>query len=777
MKSSKYLRAAVLVAMVAALAGVPTVSAFADIKGAFDVSPATGVLNQETAYSLTYDNQDGSTNIDPVGNKPTDDVQCLVYTLTGFTISPTPTPTLTTTPLAGRGPLFWTTTVTANTVTAKANPPAADNALRDGESAKLDLKATPIANATHSISMTAWANVDCATPNTTSFSKNIAVNQNLYSAAIQPTTSGPSQTQGYSLTMTTGANVTDKAKTASITVPVGWSVDGTTIHTSVSAPCATADAWGSLATHLSGSTITVTNAGGGTCELGSSQTLTVTFTATAPGVAGTSTWVTDLRRDGPHVFTNTAADPAVTVNKFNANTGVVCAPNPITVGSSTTCTGTVTSVGGGGTPAGTLTWSTGNGGFTGSPCNLTGGACSVTYTPTSAGSPVVTATYGGDATHNGGSQGSTTVTVNSPGLTNTTTTPVCTPNPVTVGAGSTCTATVAGGSTPAGTVAWSSTGSGGLTPTSCPLNASAQCSVTFSSPVVETDTVTATYGGDGTHNGSFGTTSVAVIAAAKNGTTTSIACVPGTPVVNTATNCTVTTTDIGPGALSNPTGPVNLSSDGAGAFSGASCTLGAQAGSTSVSTCQATYTPSATGGQTLTATYPGDAGHNGSNGTTTISVQAGGGTPHHYQPDGLIRRLQNKAFLGDNIFNGTGNHQTTGAKCRRGQHRASLVKIQNDGDAVDNIIVSAPGQRPPGFRIRYFHGTQEITSKVASHTFVVQNLAPGATFTMRVVITVLRHAPLGTVRAWYIELRSQNDPTKRDVLKMKIHVPAPRHHK
>jgi hypothetical protein len=36
------------------------------------------------------------------------------------------------------------------------------------------------------------------------------------------------------------------------------------------------------------------------------------------------------------------------------------------------------------------------------------------------------------------------------------------------------------------------------------------------------------------------------------------------------------------------------------------------------------------------------------------------------------------------------------------------------------------------------------------------------------VVRVLRRAKLGLARAWYVEIRSQHRPTRRDVVKVKV---------
>src|SRR5206468_1666006 len=131
------------------------------------------------------------------------------------------------------------------------------------------------------------------------------------------------------------------------------------------------------------------------------------------------------------------------------------------------------------------------------------------------GPHTIMATYGGDLTHDG-SSGTTGVTALKHG---TTTSVSCTPVSVPVGSPTSCTATVTdatpGSATaPTGTVSFTNSG-GTFSASSCTLgNASTNPTPRavstfpagrFSEPTSGPHTITATYGGDTTHDGSSGT--------------------------------------------------------------------------------------------------------------------------------------------------------------------------------------------------------------------------------------------------------------------------------
>jgi len=95
----------------------------------------------------------------------------------------------------------------------------------------------------------------------------------------------------------------------------------------------------------------------------------------------------------------------------------------------------------------------------------------------------------------------------------------------------------------------------------------------------------------------------------KRSTNTSLACSPQLLGAGRTTTCTVEVSDSDQGTAITPTGTVSFGTDGSGSFSPSGCTL---TKSGSLGECKVTYKPSATGAQTLTATYGGDSNHSAS---------------------------------------------------------------------------------------------------------------------------------------------------------------------
>lgn len=331
-------------------------------------------------------------------------------------------------------------------------------------------------------------------------------------------------------------------------------------------------------------------------------------------------------------------------------TSVSCTPDPVGVSQPTTCTATVTDTGGTVmTPiTGAVTFTTsGSGSFTGNPCTLSGAgnpaSCSVTFTPTSAGTHTITGSYGGDANHTG-SSGMYSLTVKRVTLTTVT----CSETPLVVNEQAICTVTVddtstGTPSTPTGTVTFSSSppSEGSFSSTTCTLNAVGQCTVNYtpSSGDTATHTITASYGGDSNFLGSSDTFDQAVV---KRAADVELSCTPSNVFINQMIACTVNVVDdttVGTSAI--PTGSVSFDDGGkAGTFSAAGCTL-------SSGTCSVNYTPAA-----------GDAGTGFD--TTTITATYGGSLVHQTSSDTqqLTVNLRPSETSVDCLSDDSGNHET-----------------------------------------------------------------------------------------------------------------------
>src|SRR5881396_2210490 len=335
----------------------------------------------------------------------------------------------------------------------------------------------------------------------------------------------------------------------------------------------------------------------------------------------------------------------------STSTTVDCSPASVQAGSATSCTATVTDTSSSPTtPTGTVNFTTNStGNFTPSPsCTLAPGAtadtatCTVTYTPTVVGHHLITGNYAGDSTHDT-SSGSFTLEVTTVPPHSTTTSVSCSPGSVQAGTPTTCTATVtdtsaSGATTPTGTVSFTTNATGTFTPgNSCTLaeiiTGTASCSVTYTPGVSAAGNhiITGNYAGDSTHNSRPGRFTLAVTAAPRHATTTTVSCSPSPTQVNSTASCTATVTDTN-STPTTPTGAVVFGTNSTGTFAptSASCTLAAGA-TVGAASCSVSYTPNVAGHHLINANYTGDSSHTSSTGQFNLATTSVTPTTHPTQ--------------------------------------------------------------------------------------------------------------------------------------------------
>jgi hypothetical protein len=323
------------------------------------------------------------------------------------------------------------------------------------------------------------------------------------------------------------------------------------------------------------------------------------------------------------------------------HTSVYCAPDSAPIGTPASCTASVmdTSSGAPSAPSGTVTFaadidgSVSNlGSCTLSSISTTMSTCQLAYTLHQTGSTVITATYGGDAEH-AATYGQTAVSIS---YRSTSTSVTCSPTTVPVGVTSTCTVVVTDTDTgtpsvPTGSVQgfWSDSGQGGYIGSgSCNLSpvssTQSQCALAYTPTAVGSGQtlISATHASDGVHGQNTMQASVGV---SRRATSVAVSCSPALTVSGHQTLCTATVRDTGSGTWTTPTGALTFNGDVSSGWPGGvppACNL-SSTGSNSAS-CSLAYLPRLMGTQsrldTITATYSGDAAHDGGSGATQVTV-------------------------------------------------------------------------------------------------------------------------------------------------------------
>lgn len=374
-------------------------------------------------------------------------------------------------------------------------------------------------------------------------------------------------------------------------------------------------------------------------SFGSSVTFIATVSAVAPGsgtptgtvtfldggspigtgtlLSGLATLATSALAVGNHTITSTyggdatfigstgslTSNPEV-IDKDGTTVTLTSSQNPSVFGQSVTFTATVS---GSGTPTGTVTFL--DGGTAIGAGTLAGGVTTFATSTLTTGNHTITATYGGDGSFNGGT-GALTGTPQVVDKANTTTIAESSLNPSVYGQSVTFVALVTASLPGAGTATGTVTFLDGGTPIGTGSLVSGVARFMTSALAVGDHTITTTYAGDGNFNGSAGaqTDNPQVVSAAD--TSTSVTSSQNPSVFGESVTFTATLSPVSPGS-GTPTGTVTFldsgMSIGTGSLTGGVATL-------------ATSTLGV-GSHSITTTYGGDAGFNGSDGALTGTPQ------------------------------------------------------------------------------------------------------------------------------------------------------------
>lgn len=300
---------------------------------------------------------------------------------------------------------------------------------------------------------------------------------------------------------------------------------------------------------------------------------------------------------GRHLTRNFALSTAQT------STSLTVASSPVTpaVNQGTTLTATL----GASINDGTITFTgTGPNGavFTSSMCTPTNGACSVSWTPSAAGTWSFTASYSGDAAYKAVAG---TVQINVTTL-STTLTISSNPSVPTPGATATLTATL-GAAINDGTVTFSGSGPNSATlPNTTCIPAAGSCTVSWTPPVAGIWTISASWSGDSQYGA---TSSTSTISVGSSHLTVTVGANPNPVQVGQTDTVSV---QLGQNVTG---GSVTFSDSGPNAsdFTGATCAP-INGG------CLFLWEPTVAGTDVITATFGGNAQYPSSSGSTTVTV-------------------------------------------------------------------------------------------------------------------------------------------------------------
>jgi hypothetical protein len=133
-----------------------------------------------------------------------------------------------------------------------------------------------------------------------------------------------------------------------------------------------------------------------------------------------------------------------------------------------------------------------------------------------------------------------------------------------------------------------------------------------------------------------------------------------------------------------------------------------------------------------------------------------------HRPDGLIAKASGGPFMGNDLYNTTGSHQTRSKTLAPGTTGRFYVREQNDGNS-DSFLMKGTGSGG-GFSVHYFIGTTNITSAVEAGTYS-KGIAPSASITIRIVVKARSTVTSSSTRSILLRSASKGDTTMKDTVK------------
>ena len=154
----------------------------------------------------------------------------------------------------------------------------------------------------------------------------------------------------------------------------------------------------------------------------------------------------------------------------------------------------------------------------------------------------------------------------------------------------------------------------------------------------------------------------------------------------------------------------------------------------------------------------------GSLDSATLTIQAS-----DQQPDGWISTASTSGYLGNNIYNTTAAAQTKKVNARRTQTRTFYARIYNDGTLRNTFTIKGSASQT-GTRVRYYHGTTDVTTRLLSSTRWHVSCAPRGYVLVRAVIHLTSTAHIGTTKTADVTASWVGDGTRNDRVRGAVHV-------
>jgi murein DD-endopeptidase MepM/ murein hydrolase activator NlpD len=156
-----------------------------------------------------------------------------------------------------------------------------------------------------------------------------------------------------------------------------------------------------------------------------------------------------------------------------------------------------------------------------------------------------------------------------------------------------------------------------------------------------------------------------------------------------------------------------------------------------------------------------------------------GASAHHVgtavleqQPDLWVAIPGMGASVGRGTYSGSGIGQALEVRAVPGSRTTLLLTIANAGNTPGSFALRGPSAGQ-GFSARYHANGTDVTTAVGAGDFLVSDLAPAESVTVRVTVSIREDSRKGTVATLRFTWASQIEPSRVDVARLSVKVLEP----
>ena len=158
-----------------------------------------------------------------------------------------------------------------------------------------------------------------------------------------------------------------------------------------------------------------------------------------------------------------------------------------------------------------------------------------------------------------------------------------------------------------------------------------------------------------------------------------------------------------------------------------------------------------------------------------LASSIGGSTKNGYaawyrlrQPDAQIA-VDGGRFVGNDVYNTSGQKQTKSQTVQPGKTASFSIKVSNDGLSADSLSLKGAGSTGD-YTVTYLEGATNISAQVVAGTYVLDNVARGASRTITMKVKVAGTAAVGHSKSFLVTATSSGAGSPKDSVQATVKV-------